>query len=78
MDGSGSINPYTQFPKVKMFLKKIASGFQIGPTKTKIALVQFSGKTQQRIEFDLNKFTNIADIEKGIDTMIQLRYKIIK
>jgi hypothetical protein len=73
VDGSGSIDPYRQFPKVRKFLKEIAAEFQIGPTKTKIALVQFSGKTSQIIEFGLDQHTDLKGIIDGIDRMQQLR-----
>lgn len=73
MDGSGSIDPYRQFPKVREFLKELAAAFEIGPTKTKIGLVQFSGRVSQRVEFGLNQYSDLSGIVDGIDRMQQLR-----
>ncbi len=73
MDGSGSIHPVRQFPKVRKFLKKLTAAFQVGPTKTKIALVQFSGKASQKVEFGLDQYSDLEGIIDGIDRMEQLR-----
>ena len=73
VDGSGSIDPFRQFPKVRKFLKQLAAAFHVGPAKTKIALVQFSGKVSQKVEFGLNQYSDLKGIIEGIDRMEQLR-----
>ncbi|XP_028397207.1 uncharacterized protein LOC114521016 [Dendronephthya gigantea] len=73
VDGSGSIDPIRQFPKVRTFLKELASGFQIGPAKTKVGMVQFSGRMSQKVEFGLDQNSDLEGVLKGIDSMEQLR-----
>ena len=73
VDGSGSIDPIRQFPKVRKFLKELAAAFQIGPTKTKVALVQFSGRVSQKVEFGLDQYKDLQGVIGGVDSMEQLR-----
>ena len=72
VDGSGSINAQ-QFPQVKEFLKEIVAEFQVGPSQTRIALVQFSGRTQQKVEFGLAQYTDDTNMINAIDAMQQQR-----
>lgn len=46
VDGSSSIGP-TNFQEVRVFLRSVVSGLDIGPNKVRVGLVQFSDEPHQ-------------------------------
>ncbi|XP_057595825.1 collagen alpha-5(VI) chain [Hippopotamus amphibius kiboko] len=66
VDGSGSIGP-ENFGKMKTFMKNLLAKIQIGPDKTRIGVVQFSGYNRE--EFQLDKYFTQKEISDAIDRM---------
>ena len=70
LDASGSIGSLN-FNKIKGFVKDVVNGYDIGPDKTRIAVVKFS--TSVRREFDLDDFTTK---EQVLDAVDKITYKV--
>ncbi|XP_006907315.1 collagen alpha-5(VI) chain [Pteropus alecto] len=66
VDSSGSIG-LENFEKMKTFMKNLLAKVQIGPDKTQIGVVQFSGYNKE--EFQLNKYFTQKEISDAIDRM---------
>ncbi|KAM6223856.1 LOW QUALITY PROTEIN: collagen alpha-5(VI) chain [Rhynchocyon petersi] len=66
VDSSGSIG-YYNYEKMKTFMKDLLAKIQIGPDKTQIGVVQFSGDSKE--EFPLNEYFTHADISDAIERM---------
>ncbi|XP_045712889.1 collagen alpha-5(VI) chain isoform X2 [Phyllostomus hastatus] len=66
VDSSGSIGA-TNFEKMKTFMKNVLAKIQIGPDKSHIGVVQFSGHAQE--EFRLNQYFTQKEISDAIDRM---------
>ncbi|WAQ94075.1 MATN2-like protein, partial [Mya arenaria] len=66
VDASGSVG-LSNFDKVKTFLKKTVSHFNIDQKHTRVALIEFS--SQVTLMFHLNDFTDITNLMSGIDNM---------
>ncbi len=64
IDGSGSIGAYVFQMEVLRFLNEFVELFDIGPEKTRVAVVQFSD--QIRHEFDLNQYTTPQALKDAI------------
>ncbi|XP_066207939.1 collagen alpha-5(VI) chain [Saccopteryx leptura] len=66
VDSSGSIGS-ENFGKMKAFMKNLLTKIQIGPDKTQIGVVQFSGYTKE--EFQLNQYSTQKQCSDAIDRM---------
>ncbi|XP_036917207.1 collagen alpha-5(VI) chain isoform X2 [Sturnira hondurensis] len=66
VDSSGSIGE-DNFRKMKTFMKNVLAKIQIGPDKTHIGVVQFSGHAEE--EFPLNQYFTQKEISEAIDRM---------
>nr|XP_019581595.1 PREDICTED: collagen alpha-5(VI) chain [Rhinolophus sinicus] len=66
VDSSGSIG-LDNYGKMKTFMKNLLAKIQIGPDKTQIGVVQFSGYNKE--EFQLNKYFTQKEISDAIDRM---------
>lgn len=66
VDSSGSIG-LENYGKMKTFMKNLLAKIQIGPDKTQIGVVQFSGNNKE--EFQLNKYFTQKEISDAIDRM---------
>ncbi|XP_036123051.1 collagen alpha-5(VI) chain [Molossus molossus] len=66
VDSSGSIG-HDNFETMKIFMKNVSAKIQIGPDKTQIGVVQFSGHNKE--EFQLNKYFTQKEIFDAIDRM---------
>jgi uncharacterized protein YegL len=68
VDGSGSVQK-KKFAKVKQFIQKLNTKFDIGPEKNRVALMQFgiSGKT--KIEFNLGEMETLQEVNQGVEEM---------
>ncbi|XP_064133393.1 collagen alpha-5(VI) chain [Loxodonta africana] len=66
VDSSGSIGT-ENYRKMKIFMKHLLAKIQIGPDKTQIGIVQFSGDSKE--EFPLNKYFTQKEISDVIDRM---------
>ncbi|XP_077431453.1 collagen alpha-6(VI) chain [Vanacampus margaritifer] len=66
VDGSWSIGT-ENFEQIRQFLSALVNGFDVGPDRVRMALVQYS--TTPRTEFLLNSFQNKADILQYIKTL---------
>ena len=64
LDSSTSLAPQ-DFNTAKQFVKSIIQSFEIGRTKTQVALLKFSSAVSG--EFMLNQYTTSDAIEKAID-----------
>ncbi|KAK1332449.1 hypothetical protein QTO34_007126 [Cnephaeus nilssonii] len=69
VDSSGSIG-LKNFEKMKTFMKNVSAKIQIGPDKTQIGVVQFSGYNKE--EFQLNKYFTQKEISDAIDRMTHI------
>ncbi|KAM5313946.1 collagen alpha-5(VI) chain [Glossophaga mutica] len=69
VDSSGSIGPHN-FKKMKTFMKNVLAKIEIGPDKTHIGVVQFSGHAKE--EFQLNQYFTLKEISDAIDRMSAL------
>ncbi|KAM4568099.1 collagen alpha-6(VI) chain [Fundulus diaphanus] len=65
VDGSSSIG-IRDFKQVRLFLKSVVSGLDVGPDKVQIGLAQFSSNT--RTEFLLKQHQDAASLLTAIDT----------
>ena len=74
VDGSASIT-IRHFKQVRKFLKNLVSRFNVSEDGTNVALLQFSSPWVTKIEFDLDKYNNAADIKKHISSMKYQRGK---
>ncbi|CAC5397052.1 COL6A [Mytilus coruscus] len=63
-DASTSIG-ITDFGKLKSFMKKVISNFEIGPDKIQIGLVTFSNSS--KTEFPLKAYSASDELDKAID-----------
>ncbi len=61
MDGSGSIGA-DNFQRVKDFLKLIVDSVDVGPTRTRIGVVQFN--SQAFTEMSLSEFTDASSVKR--------------
>ncbi|XP_028414334.1 collagen alpha-1(XII) chain-like [Dendronephthya gigantea] len=66
VDGSGSVGE-ASFDKVKEFIQKVNTKFDIGPGKTQEALVQFGSPSDTRIEFNLGKKKTLEEVNQGVE-----------
>ncbi|KAM9187607.1 collagen alpha-5(VI) chain [Dugong dugon] len=66
VDSSGSIGT-DNYRKMKTFMKNLLAKIPIGPEKTQIGVVQFSGDSKE--EFPLNKYFTQKEISDVIDRM---------
>ncbi|XP_054638754.1 collagen alpha-6(VI) chain isoform X2 [Dunckerocampus dactyliophorus] len=66
VDGSWSIGA-ENFEQIRRFLSTLVNGFDVGPDRVRMALVQYS--TTPRSEFLLNTYRNKADILQYISTL---------
>ncbi|XP_070289479.1 collagen alpha-5(VI) chain [Myotis yumanensis] len=66
VDSSGSIGK-GNFETMKTFMRNMSANIQIGPDKTQIGVVQFSGHNKE--EFQLNKYFTQKEISDAIDKM---------
>ncbi|XP_074006679.1 LOW QUALITY PROTEIN: collagen alpha-6(VI) chain-like [Numenius arquata] len=69
VDGSSSLN-YLDFVDMKNFLKEMVSLFDIGISKVRFGLVQFSHFNE--LEFKLDKYTSTSDLIKAIENIRQI------
>lgn len=69
VDSSASISG-RNYNKVKLFISKLASKFEISPSKSRAAVVLYS--TDARTEINFNDYTNINDFSKAVQS---LRYQ---
>uniref|UniRef100_A0A8C3KCJ9 Collagen type VI alpha 6 chain n=1 Tax=Calidris pygmaea TaxID=425635 RepID=A0A8C3KCJ9_9CHAR len=69
VDGSSSLN-YLDFVDMKRFLKEMVSLFDIGISKVRFGLVQFSHVNE--LEFKLDKYTSTSDVIKAIENFRQM------
>lgn len=65
VDGSSSIG-IANFQEVRLFLRSVASGLDIGPDKVRIGLAQYSHEPYQ--EFLLKDHTNKTSLLAALDT----------
>ncbi|XP_045435257.1 collagen alpha-5(VI) chain isoform X2 [Pipistrellus kuhlii] len=70
VDSSDSIG-HENYEKMKTFMKNVTAKIQIGPDKTQIGVVQFSGYNKE--EFQLNKYFTQKEISDAIDRMSHIR-----
>ncbi|XP_014793342.1 PREDICTED: collagen alpha-6(VI) chain isoform X2 [Calidris pugnax] len=69
VDGSSSLR-YLDFVDMKRFLKEMVSLFDIGISKVRFGLVQFSHVNE--LEFKLDKYTSTSDVVKAIENVRQI------
>lgn len=69
VDGSSSLD-YLDFVDMKNFLKEMIKLFDIGMSKVRLGLVQFSHFNE--LEFELDKYTSASDLIKGIENIRQI------
>ena len=63
LDASGSIGS-TDYQKMLSFVKRVLSGFNIGPHDTQVGLITFD--SQPYLQFYLNKYQTKQDVVKGV------------
>ncbi|XP_067940078.1 collagen alpha-6(VI) chain-like [Watersipora subatra] len=63
VDASGSVGS-TEWTQALNFAKNVVGQYDIGPSKTRVALMEFSGAPS--IQFDFNKYTNKVDVLNAI------------
>ena len=63
LDASGSIGS-TDYQKMLTFVKRVLSGFNIGPHDTQVGLITFDDTPTLR--FYLNRYTNKKDVVNGV------------
>ncbi|KAK2517149.1 Col6a6 [Columba guinea] len=69
VDGSSSLD-YLDFMDMKNFLKEMIKLFDIGMSKVRLGVVQFSHFNE--LEFELDKYTSASDLIKGIENIRQI------
>jgi thiamine biosynthesis protein ThiC len=57
------------FAKVKEFIQQLNTRFDIGPEKTRVALMQFGKPSKTKIEFNLGKTKTLQEVNKGVEKM---------
>ncbi|XP_028414351.1 cartilage matrix protein-like [Dendronephthya gigantea] len=72
VDGSGSVGE-ANFDKVKEFIQKLNTKFDIGPGRTQEALVQFGSPSHTRVEFNLGEKKTLKEVNQGVKQMKYLR-----
>jgi uncharacterized protein YegL len=68
VDGSGSVQK-ENFEKVKKFIQKLNTRFDIGLEKTRVALMQFGESSKTRIEFNLGEKETLQEVNQGVQGM---------
>ena len=68
VDGSGSVRK-ANFAKVKQFIQTLNTRFDIGPEKTRVALMQFGVSRKTKIEFSLGEKERLQEVNKGVQEM---------
>jgi hypothetical protein len=68
VDGSGSVRKES-FAKVKQFIQNLNTRFDIGPEKTRVALMQFGISDKTRIEFNLGEKETLQEVNQGVEEM---------
>ena len=63
LDASGSIGS-TDYQKMLSFVKRVLSGFNIGPQATQVGLITFDSSPY--LQFYLNKYHTKQDVVKGV------------
>jgi hypothetical protein len=58
---------------VKQFIQKLNTRFDIGPEKTRVALMQFGEPIKTRIEFSLGEKKTLQEVNQGVKEMEYLR-----
>ncbi|XP_053576257.1 matrilin-4 isoform X2 [Bombina bombina] len=69
IDSSRSVRPF-EFETVRKFMIDIINSLDVGPTATRVGVVQYSSQVQN--VFSLKSFFNKADMEKAIKDIIPL------
>ncbi|XP_078660839.1 uncharacterized protein LOC144905190 isoform X3 [Branchiostoma floridae x Branchiostoma belcheri] len=69
LDGSGSVGS-ANFDLVKTFAKNVVQNFDVSPTATRVAVVQYSDQLQT--EFALNAFSTKNEVYDAIDNISYL------
>ena len=69
IDGSGSMKKHN-FDQLRVLLKNMIDGIDIGPYRSHVALIQFSSRQLTKVEFNLDTYSNKEDIKKAIDDMV--------
>ncbi|XP_063314977.1 matrilin-4 isoform X1 [Pelobates fuscus] len=69
IDSSRSVRPF-EFESVRKFMIDIINSLDIGPTLTRVGVVQYSSQVQN--VFSLKTFSKKSDIEKAINEFIPL------
>ena len=57
------------FAKVKEFIQQLNTRFDIGPEKTRVALMQFGISDKTRIEFNLGEKETLQEVNQGVEEM---------
>ena len=57
------------FAKIKEFIERLIKKFDIGPDKTRIALMQFGAADKTRIEFNLGNKNTLQEVNEGVRNM---------
>ncbi|XP_078573554.1 uncharacterized protein LOC144860264 [Branchiostoma floridae x Branchiostoma japonicum] len=70
LDGSGSVGA-DNFETVKDFVVSVVDGFEIGQSRTRIGVVQYSDEV--RNEFNLTEYGNKADVQSAISNITYLQ-----
>ncbi|XP_072042608.1 uncharacterized protein [Amphiura filiformis] len=63
MDGSGSVGS-GNFDTAKIFVTRVADGFNIGPNNTRVGVIQYSSSPV--MEFDFDDFSTNADVQAAV------------
>jgi hypothetical protein len=58
---------------VKQFIQELNERFDIGPSKTQVALMQFGEPIKTRLEFNLGEKKNLEQVNQGVEEMTFLR-----
>ena len=69
LDQSGSVGEENH-DIAKLFIENVVSFFSIGASQTKVGFVSYS--TSSRIEFDLNEYTTLSQLQNAIG---RIRYR---
>uniref|UniRef100_A0A8C5QLM9 Matrilin 4 n=1 Tax=Leptobrachium leishanense TaxID=445787 RepID=A0A8C5QLM9_9ANUR len=69
IDSSRSVRPF-EFESVRKFMIEIISSLDVGPTLTRVGVVQYSSQVQN--VFSLKTFSKKSDIEKAINEFVPL------